>query len=152
MFGLVDWASDMGLKKQNRGIGKALGRWGIGSGPYLVVPFVGPLTVRDSTDPIFNWTLGIPAQFNTKIGSYSYLIGGSLSTRASLLPYEKALDDQLIFDKYAYIRDSYLQKRYSDVYRGNPPMPFQLGNTLEEDEESIEKEDSPPAAPTSPSQ
>jgi phospholipid-binding lipoprotein MlaA len=136
MFGLVDWASDMGLKKQNRGIGKALGRWGVGSGPYLVVPFVGPLTVRDSTDPIFNWTLGIPAQFDTKIGSYSYLIGGSISTRASLLPYEKALDDQLIFDKYAYIRDSYLQKRYNDVYRGNPPMPFQLGNALD-DEESI---------------
>lgn len=135
MFGLVDWASDMGLEKQNRGIGKALGRWGIGTGPYLVLPFLGSTTVRDSTDPIFNWTLGVPSHFNTATGEYSYLLIGGISTRAAWLPYEEALDAQLIFDQYAYIRDSYLQKRYHDVYRGNPPKPFEFGepDTTEND-------------------
>jgi phospholipid-binding lipoprotein MlaA len=134
MFGLVDWASDMGLEKQERGIGKALGRWGIGTGPYLVLPFLGPLTVRDSADPIFNWTVGVPAHFNTHKGEYSYLVIGGIGVRASLLPYERALEDQLIFDKYAYIRDSYLQKRYNDVYRGNPPTPFVLGEPMTEED------------------
>lgn len=137
MFGLVDWASDMGLEKQGRGIGDALGRWGIGTGPYLVLPFMGPLTVRDSTDPIFNWTLGVPAHFTSTAGHYSYLIIGSISSRASLLSYEKALEEQLIFDKYSYIRDSYLQKRYNDVYRGDAPAPFELGEPTTPDNDDF---------------
>lgn len=133
LFGLVDWATGLGLEKQDRGIGKALGVWGVSTGPYLVIPFLGPTTLRDSTDPIFNWTTGVTAHFNRPTGDYSYLILGGIGVRASLLPYEQALDDQLIFDKYAYIRDVYLQKRYNDVYRGNPPKPFELGDVMPED-------------------
>lgn len=126
MFGLVDWASDLGLEKHDRTIGKALGRWGIGTGPYLVLPVLGPNTLRDTSDLAFNWTVGVPAQFNT-IGSVSYGIAGGVDARAGLLPYEKTLEEQLIFDKYAYIRDIFLQRRHNDVYEGNPPEPLRLG-------------------------
>ena len=133
LFGLVDWATDLGLSAQNRSIGKALGRWGVGTGPYLVLPIFGPTTVRDSTDILFEWKVNVSHRFSER---HRYLYAGvkGIDTRASFLPYEAALDNQLIFDRYSYIRDSYLQKRYNDIYRGLPPKPFSI-------EEADDKED-----------
>lgn len=126
MFGLVDWATDLGLPRQNRSIGKALGRWGIGTGPYIVLPILGITTLRDSTDIAFNWAAGVPHHFTRK-GQNSYAIVGGINMRASLLAYEEAMASQLIFDRYTYIRDSYLQKQYNDVYYGSPSTPLLLG-------------------------
>jgi phospholipid-binding lipoprotein MlaA len=133
MFGLVDWASDIGLPKQGNNIGNALGRWGLGTGPYLILPLFGPMTIRDSTDAIFNWTVGVPAHFDHR-GNYSYALVNGLDTRAKFLPIDKTLDELVIFDKYSYIRDSYLQKRYHDVYQDNPPKPFELGEAVNDND------------------
>lgn len=139
LFGIVDWATDLDLPAQDRSIGKALGRWGIGTGPYLVLPLLGPTTVRDSTDIIFEWTANAPHHFHGK-GRKIYAMVNGIDTRASLLPYEAALDDQLIFDRYAYIRDSYLQKRYNDVYYGDPPKPLALGDSSIDNDPGIDEQ------------
>lgn len=126
MFGLVDWATDLGLPRQNRSIGRALGQWGVGSGPYLVLPLLGITTLRDSTDIAFSWAAGVPHHFTHK-GQNAYAIVGGIEMRASLLSYEEAMASQLIFDRYTYIRDSFLQKQYNDVYYGSPTTPLLLG-------------------------
>lgn len=138
LFGLVDWATDLGLPAQNRSIGKALGRWGVGTGPYLILPIFGSTTLRDGTDILFEWRVNVPHRFSER---HRYMYAGidGIDTRASYLPYEATLDDQLIFDRYSYIRDSYLQKRYNDVYYGLPPKPFVLGEPV--DEESLKEDD-----------
>ena len=70
VVGIADWATDMGLDKHNEDFGQTLGRWGVGSGPYVVLPFLGPSDVRDSVgtaldmyiDPVSNHDPGGRAQ------------------------------------------------------------------------------------------
>ncbi len=107
------------LEKHNEDFGQTLGYWGIGSGPYLMLPFFGPSTVRDGvglygdslTDVIIN-TRDIP----TRDVAY---VTGKINQRAGLLEQEKVLDD--MNDRYAFIRDFYLSRRQNLVYDGNPP-------------------------------
>ena len=133
LFGLVDWASDMGLKKSDEDIGQALGSWGIGSGPYLMVPLRGPTTLRDSSDMVVRFyvdPLDIwdgTQDLSTQIIRYGYW---ALEQRRQLLPLDAMIDAQA--DPYAYIRDAYLQRRYFRTWDGNPPEPLQLGPTDEE--------------------
>ncbi|WP_293931929.1 VacJ family lipoprotein [Iodobacter sp.] len=130
MFGLVDWASDMGLKKSDEDIGQALGSWGMGSGLYLMIPLRGPTTLRDSSDlavrlfadplDIWNGT----QDFGTQIARYG---AWGVEQRRQLLPLDPMIDAQA--DPYAFLRDSYLQRRYYRVWDGAPPQPLQLGPT-----------------------
>jgi phospholipid-binding lipoprotein MlaA len=107
------------LEKHNEDFGQTLGYWGIGSGPYIMLPFFGPSSVRDSvglygdglTDVIIN-TRDIPTR------DIAYVVS-KVNLRASLLENEKVLDD--VSDRYAFIRDFYLARRQSLVYDGNPP-------------------------------
>jgi phospholipid-binding lipoprotein MlaA len=107
------------LDKHNEDFGQTLGYWGIGSGPYLMLPFFGPSSVRDAaglygdglTDVIIN-TRDIPTR------DIGYVVG-KINLRASLLENESVLDD--VPDRYAFIRDFYLARRQSLVYDGNPP-------------------------------
>lgn len=133
MFGLVDWASDMGLKKSDEDIGQALGSWGMGSGPYLMLPLRGPTTLRDSSDMVVRFyadPLDIwngTQDLSTQIVRYGYW---AVEQRRQLLPLDAMIDAQA--DPYAYIRDAYLQRRYFRTWDGNPPEPLQLGPTDEE--------------------
>ncbi|MCX7204710.1 MAG: VacJ family lipoprotein [Proteobacteria bacterium] len=133
MFGLVDWASDMGLKKSDEDIGQALGSWGMGSGPYLMIPLRGPTTLRDSSDlavrffadPLQIWDGS--QDLSTQVIRYG---AWGIEQRRQLLPLDPMIDAQA--DPYAYLRDAYLQRRYFRVWDGNPPQPLQLGPTDEE--------------------
>jgi phospholipid-binding lipoprotein MlaA len=133
MFGLVDWASDMGLKKSDEDIGQALGSWGMGSGPYLMIPLRGPTTLRDSSDmavrffadPLDIWDG--TQELSTQVIRYG---AWGIEQRRQLLPLDPLVNAQA--DPYAYIRDAYLQRRYFRVWDGNPPKPLQLGPTDEE--------------------
>jgi phospholipid-binding lipoprotein MlaA len=117
ILGLINVADR--LEKHNEDFGQTLGYWGIGSGPYLMLPFFGPSTVRDGvglygdsfTDVVIN-TRDIP----TRDVAY---VTGKINQRAGLLEQEKVLDD--VNDRYAFIRDFYLARRQSLVYDGNPP-------------------------------
>ena len=117
LLGLFDVASDAGLSKHKEDFGQTLGTWGVGSGPYLVLPLLGPSTVRD--------TAALPLDIKGDIWGYKdpvYLrnIGIAVRTvdiRANLLDASSLLEDAAL-DRYEFIRDGYLQRRESLIYDG----------------------------------
>lgn len=120
ILGFMDVASDLGVEKHEEDFGQTFGRWGVGSGAYVVLPVFGPRTVRDtvglavdmSVDPVGNVS-DVPAR--------NLLIATRLiSDRAALLPADKVIEEAAL-DKYSYIRDGYLQRRRSQIYDGAPP-------------------------------
>jgi len=97
--------------------GTTLGVWGVGSGPYLVLPIIGPSTLRDSAGFVTD-TLGNPVATgylidNVKLRNSIWGLEG-VDTRASLLPASRTLDDTAI-DPYSFVRDAYLQRRNAMV-------------------------------------
>lgn len=116
--GLFDPASEMRLVRHKEDFGQTLGRWGADSGPYLVLPLLGPSTLRD--------TLALPVDvYGQPLGHVhdvpvrNSLLGLQIvDTRARLLNAEQLLD-QAALDPYAFTRDAYLQKRRNDVLNGH---------------------------------
>jgi phospholipid-binding lipoprotein MlaA len=118
--GLLDIATEAGIERHNEDFGQTLGRWGVPSGPYLVIPLLGPSTIRDaSVLPIDRY--GDPVNYID-----SGLVRGSLSalrivdTRANFLRASQLLDNAAL-DKYSFTRDAHLQRRLNDIYDGSPP-------------------------------
>lgn len=131
LFGLIDWATDIGLKKNNEDFGQTLGYWGMPAGPYFVLPFLGPSTIRDTSglavdsiyfDPIYNEiheSFPAPRRENEN-AVWGLTLTKAIDTRAQLLKAEKILDEAAL-DRYIFIREAYLQRRKYMVYDGNPP-------------------------------
>lgn len=120
--GLFDAASDMGLDRPNEDMGQTLGAWGLGSGPYIVWPLLGPSSLRDSAGLPFDLLLGSPSSVYIDNSTVVYGVGGLrlINTRASLLGASEVVDS-VALDKYTFIRDGYLSRRRSLVYNGDPP-------------------------------
>ncbi|MES1981151.1 MAG: VacJ family lipoprotein [Pseudomonadota bacterium] len=132
-FGLVDVATAVGLEKHHEDFGQTLGHWGLRSGPYLVLPVLGPSTLRDSIG-LYVDSRGGAMRKVSEVETRNQLYSADLlSTRAALLSREKALDDDMI-DRYAFIRDAYLQYRNNLVFDGNVPHD-ELDDYDEEDNE-----------------
>ena len=124
-LGFFDPASDMQLTAHPTDFGVTLARWGLPEGPYLVLPFVGPTTLRDV------WRLPVDSYFDP-MGWYSrehdlkwhaqYLPATAylVTLRASALPLDSVLDSS--YDPYAFMRDAYRQHRLYQIYYGDPPM------------------------------
>jgi phospholipid-binding lipoprotein MlaA len=118
--GLFDVATSFGLEKNNEDFGQTLGYWGVGDGPFLMLPILGPSNVRD--------TVGLAAyyQLDPVINLDNVATRNALSglrfvdRRARLLDAEKVLDEAAL-DPYTFLRDAYIQHRRSEVYDGNPP-------------------------------
>jgi phospholipid-binding lipoprotein MlaA len=118
--GLWDVATPAGLEKHNEDFGQTLGWWGVPSGPYFIIPLLGPSTLRDAparwVDPSFAYNRGIE-----DIAVRNTLFGLDLvRTRADLLKAEKVLDEAAL-DKYSFTRDAWLQRRRNHVHDGRPP-------------------------------
>ncbi|MCE9551116.1 MAG: VacJ family lipoprotein [Betaproteobacteria bacterium] len=108
------------LEKHNEDFGQTLGYWGVSSGPYVVLPFFGPRTVRDSVG-LYVDSYASPIRLIPNIPTRNEMyVTRTISLRAGLLDQENILDEAAI-DRYAFIRDAYLQQRQSLVYDGNPP-------------------------------
>ena len=119
-LGIADWATDMGLEKHDEDFGQTFGRWGAGTGPYLVLPFLGPSDVRDGVGTVFD-TYTDPVSTHTPVDERNSAIALRLvSRRADLLGASRLLE-QAALDPYAFLRDAYLQRRRSLVYDGRPP-------------------------------
>jgi phospholipid-binding lipoprotein MlaA len=121
LLGCFDPARQMGLEKHNEDFGQTLGRWGIGSGPYLVVPILGPSTVRDAigiygAEPYLDINFYID---NVRVRN-AILGTRVVNQRAELLQTDDLISGAAL-DKYRFIRDGYLQRRRSLVYDGTPP-------------------------------
>jgi phospholipid-binding lipoprotein MlaA len=120
VFGLWDVATPMGLEKHYEDFGQTLGVWGVQSGPYLVLPLLGPSTARDAPAKIVD-----PAWYYKDYVDPERLYWGlwgldKVRTRANLLKAETVLEEAAL-DKYTFIRDAWLQRRRSQVFDGNPP-------------------------------
>jgi phospholipid-binding lipoprotein MlaA len=105
--GFLDVASGFGLEKNEEDFGQTLGRWGVGSGPYVVLPVFGTSNVRDSFGLVLD-TLFNPIQYydKDKIRLPIFMLR-EIDTRASLL----ALDELVGGDKYLFFREAYVQRR-----------------------------------------
>ncbi len=122
LLGLFDVASEMGLQKHNEDFGQTLAAWGVDSGPYLMLPFFGPSTLRDSTSvPVDNFLLNPINHIDMEKSDRMYLMAVDVvSVRAELLSLEKTVDE-IATDKYSFIRDAYLDRRNYLVHDGAPP-------------------------------
>jgi len=120
VFGLIDVASTGELKKHNEDFGQTLGKWGVGNGPYLVLPILGPSTLRDSAGLyVDGYSSPVYQIKHMRTRNQAYLARG-LNLRAELLDQEKVLREAML-DPYEFMRDSYLLYRKNLVYDGNPP-------------------------------
>ena len=123
LFGILDVVSDAdnGMEKHDEDFGQTFGRWGFGSGPYLVLPFLGPSTLRDGTGLIFDFGLDPMGSLidDQRIENTLWAVR-YVNARARLLT-ATSLVEQAALDKYVFQRDAYLQRRRSLVYDGNPP-------------------------------
>jgi phospholipid-binding lipoprotein MlaA len=154
--GVIDVASGgTSLPKYNEDSGQTLGWWGVPPGPYLVLPFLGPATVRDAparvaddfTQP-FRW-------YNADNERWFSLALSLVNTRAGLLPYDRLVREA--YDPYVFVRDAWLQRRLYAVFDGNIPA-RKLGAAggddenwaeaaLKEDEAAAGQEVAAPPAP-----
>ena len=146
--GVIDVASGgTNLPKHNEDSGQTLGWWGVPPGPYLVLPFLGPATLRDAparvaddfTQP-FRW-------YNSGSERWVSLGLSLIDKRAQYLPLDKTLAQT--YDPYTFVRDAYLQRRLYLVFDGNPPQNKQSADDVDWAEEAL-KESEEPAADESP--
>lgn len=109
--GFFDVAARGGLQRRNTDFGITLGKWGAGSGPYLVLPFVGPSSGRDVFRYPVDWVVGPIAPPLTLMEHDPTRAAveavGIIDLRADLIP----LEASIVGDKYVYLRDIYLQQR-----------------------------------------
>lgn len=118
--GLFDIATEFGLEKHDEDFGQTLGRWGVGGGAYIVWPIFGGRTARDSLGLALD-AFADPVAYVDYVGVRNSLYGTRfVDTRASLLPVDKTIAEASL-DKYAYVRDAYLQRRRNLIYDGRPP-------------------------------
>jgi phospholipid-binding lipoprotein MlaA len=118
--GLFDIAGEAGMERRNEDFGQTLGRWGVGAGPYLVLPILGPSTVRDTSALALDFQAAPAAWFQERRDQVGVSVLQVISTRARLLSATRAIDD-IALDKYLLIRDGFLARRRNQVYDGNPP-------------------------------
>lgn len=120
LAGCFDIASEMGLQKHNEDFGQTLGKWGVGSGAYLVLPIIGSSTVRDGFGLVAD-IYADPVGHINHVPTRNTLYGTRfVDRRASLLSAGELLG-QVALDRYTFVRDSFLQRRRSLIYDGNPP-------------------------------
>lgn len=120
LFGVLDVASEMGLDHHYQDFGQTLGRYGVGAGAYVVLPVLGPSTVRDTAALPINRLATPPAFFNGTKTQIGLTVLQIVNTRSGLLGATRVIDD-IALDKYTFVRDAYLQRRGSLVFDADVP-------------------------------
>jgi len=120
LLGILDVASEMGLEHHYEDFGQTLGRYGVGAGAYVVLPILGPSTVRDTAATPLDRLASPPALFDGTGTQIGFTLLQIINTRAELLGATRVIDD-ISLDKYTFIRDAYLQRRRSLVFDGDAP-------------------------------
>lgn len=133
VLGFFDVATNVGLPSYKEDFGQTLGYWGAEPSPYLVLPLLGPSTVRDTVgltgdylvDPLFSVS-------NHQV-YWGLVAVRAVDTRADLLTATKIIEEAAV-DHYAFVRDAYLQRRRSLIFDGNPPPSPEDDDFFEESE------------------
>ncbi len=131
--GLWDPASSMGLQKHDEDFGQTLATWGVGDGPYVMLPLLGPSTLRDTFALPVDSETDLINQINHIPTRNQVIILELLDQRAALLSLEEQLESAS--DEYAFVRDVWLQNRKYKVYDGDMPLDddFECEDEDEED-------------------
>ena len=119
--GLFDVASHMGLPKHEEDFGQTLGVWGVQPGPYFMMPFLGPSTVRDTGGRFVDFWAKPSRQIEDETTRWSMYALELTDRRASLLDVEEIVTE-VAFDRYVAFRNAYLERREFLVYDGRPPQ------------------------------
>lgn len=105
--GIFDFATGFGLQKNEEDFGQTLGRWGVDTGPYVMLPVFGASNLRDSVGLVMD-TLFNPIQYHEREDlKLTMFMVREIDTRSGLL----ALDDLISGDRYLFIREAYIQRR-----------------------------------------
>jgi len=143
--GVLDVASGAKLPVHDEDSGQTLGRWGVPPGPYIMIPFLGPSTLRDGPARIADTFLEPLYWYNTGNGPrWGSFVLNSLDSRVQLLQVDRTVNEA--YDPYAFVRDAYLQRRQYLVYDGNPPEDTSLED--ENWDKEVLKEDEAAAPPS----
>ncbi len=145
LVGVLDIASDMGLQKHNEDIGQTLGKWGVGSGPYLVLPFFGPSSVRDGAGLLVDWRYDPLFRVSNIPARNTAITARAIDARTNLLDTTNVLE-QAALDKYTFVRDAFFQYRRSQIYDGNAPR--ESGASLDVDDADLKTALTEPRAQT----
>jgi len=137
LAGLFDPASDLGLTPNDEDLGQTFGVWGASEGAYLVLPFLGPDTIRDVPDRVSSLLLSplfyVSSTISLPLGALN-----AINTRANLLEATRFVEEAAL-DPYTFTREAFRQRREYLIYDGNPPSSGF--------DEFIEEEDIPPEDP-----
>jgi phospholipid-binding lipoprotein MlaA len=114
--GILDVASEMNIERHREDFGQTLGRWGVGTGPFVMLPILGPSTLRDTfalpldlrVDPVRRVTHASPRN--------SLYVLRAVDVRSNLLQASNILDEAAL-DKYSFTRDAHLQRRRGEVFQ-----------------------------------
>lgn len=118
--GLFDVASNMNLPRYGEDFGQTLGTWGVATGPYLVLPIIGPSSGRGAVGVVVDWFTDPVTYVEDDTVRWSLRGLDLVDTRADLLNASRVVDEAAL-DPYAFVRDAYLQRRLNEVHDGNPP-------------------------------
>jgi phospholipid-binding lipoprotein MlaA len=133
--GLWDPASKMGLTKHDEDFGQTLAVWGVGDGPYVMLPIFGPSTVRDTFGKVVDSQTDLTSQIDHIPTRNQISFTELLDQRAGLLAFEEQLAGAA--DEYVFIRDVYLQNRKYKIYDGEIPLDDEF-ECEEEDEDDCD--------------
>lgn len=114
--GILDPAGRMGLERHDEDFGQTLGRWGVPAGPYFVLPLLGPSTIRDSIGRVPDEYSGGRHYIADSTTRWSATVLDAIDVRAGLLDTDALTQDT--FDRYAFIRNAWLQRRNYLVHDG----------------------------------
>jgi len=120
LLGIHDVASEWGLEKHNEDFGQTFGRWGAGTGPYLVLPIFGSSNLRDGVGLAADMYADPLSEVRPIDLRNSAIATRAVQARADLLGASRVLGEAAL-DRYVFQRDAYLQRRRSLVYDGRPP-------------------------------
>jgi len=133
LLGFIDVASRMGMRKHEEDFGQTLGYWGVGTGPYVMLPLLRPSNLRDGPGKLVDNYLWPPNRVDIKNSERNGLFALNLiSTRAELMQLEEKAEE-LSRDRYVFIRDAYLDRREFLVNDGEISADEDLYKDLEDE-------------------
>lgn len=147
IYGLFDVATPLGLEKHNEDFGQTLGKWGVGEGVYVVWPFFGPSTLRDTGGDVVDWQLYPPNHMeegSTRDKLYALEI---VNRRAQLLEAGDILEQAAGKDPYTFVREAFRQRRKNLIHDGSPPTEAPDSILFEDDKPASPKPSTKPTTP-----
>ena len=143
--GVLDIASEMNIERHREDFGQTLGHWGVPAGPYVVLPLLGPSTLRDSIALPVDWQGDPLTHINPEVTRDGLYVLRVVDVRSNLLRASDVLEGAAL-DRYSFLRDSYLQRRRADI----GPVRIGSDRETENDGREPELESEPNQAPAAP--